>query len=132
MSKFTKRLSKLTKNSPQNALVIGEGFGFIEDIISIFQTVFVIDRNRPKIKSKNLVYRQNFDDLQTLVDITHVFFDLKNITDITYASPVFTRWKPFVIIEGNVIPSAEFTRPLINQGYKCYRLDGFFHPWELK
>lgn len=132
MSKFRKRISKLSKNPCQNALVVGHGFGYLEEIVDMFQTVFLIDRKRPNIRTKNLVFKENFDDLQLLVDITHIFFDLTHITNISLTSSAVTRWKPIVIIEGNEIPNAEFTGSLLHAGYKVYSLQGFFHPWEYK
>lgn len=132
MSKFRKRIAKLSKNPCQNALVVGDGFGYLHEIIDMFQTVFIINKSKPTIKSRNLVYKETFDDMQSLIDITHIFFDLKNITDISSTSHTLHRWKPIVIIEGNEIPNAVFTRTLLDTGYKCYKLEGLFHPWELK
>lgn len=132
MSKFAKRISKLSRSSPQNALIIGEGFGFISEILTIFQTVFVIDENYPKIKAKNLVYKEDYIDLHLLVDVSHIFLDLSKINEINLIMPVFTRWKSFVIIEGNEPIGRDFTQTLYHHGWKCTSTSGFFHTWELK
>lgn len=132
MAKFNKRLSKISEKPLQNALVIGEGFGFLSNITEMFNTVFLINETKPELKKRNLVYKENYDDLHLLVDVSHVFFDLSKIKYINSAAPVFMRWKSLVVIEGNSIPNKEFTQALLNAGYKCYRLDGIFHPWELK
>ena len=132
MSKFKKRISKVSSKSLQNALVVGEGFGFLRDITEMFDTVFIVNQSRPMFKARNLVYKENYDDLNLLVDVSHVFFDLSKLNDINLVSQVFLRWKSLVIIQGNDLPNKEMTQPLLNAGYKCYRLDGIFHPWELK
>lgn len=132
MAKFNKRISKISDKPLQNALVVGVGFGFIDNICQMFQTVFLINESRPIYRGRNLVFKENYDDLHLLTDVSHVFFDLASLNDIGSVAPVYTRWKSVVIIEGNNLPSAEYTRPLLNAGYKCYRLDGFFHPWEYR
>ena len=132
MSKFKKRISKLTRNPLQNALVIGEGFGHMENLLEIFQTVFVIDESFPKIRSKNLVFKENYDDLHLLIDISFIFFDISKINDINLLAPVFSRWKSIVVVEGNDQISRDYTQSLYNNGWKCTSQQGFFHVWELK
>ncbi len=132
MSKFSKRLTKTFGKPFQNALVIGEGFGFMENIIGMFQTVFVINDTPPTTKYRNLVYKENYEDLHLLVDISVVFFDLKKINDINLTTPVFTRWKSMVVVEGNDPISRDFTQSFYNNGWRCTSQQGFFHAWEIK
>jgi hypothetical protein len=132
MSKFAKRISKIHPHSLQNALVIGRGFGFLEVITGTYQTVFLIDADRPDIKTKNLVFKENYDDLHLLVDVSTIFFDLAKINDINLTAPVFTRWKSLVIVEGNEPIGREFTQSLYHHGWRCTSQQGFFHVWELK
>lgn len=132
MPKFKKRISKTHPHSLQNALVIGRGFGFLESITETYQTVFLIDLTRPDTKTKNLVFKENYDDLHLLVDVSTVFFDLAKINDINLIAPVFTRWKSLVIVEGNEPIGREFTQSLYHHGWRCTSLQGFFHVWELK
>ncbi len=132
MAKFNKRVSKTSKKSLQNALVIGEGFGYLENILQMFGTVFLINEKYPTRRARNLVYKENYDDLHLLIDVSHIFVDLKKITDISLVAPVFNRWKSLVLIEGDVIPNKEFTASLLHNGWKCYKLDGLFHTWEFK
>ena len=132
MAKFKKRITKLSNKSLQNALVIGEGFGFLPEILETFQTVFVIDNNRPKIKGRNLVYKENSDELNLIIDISMVFFDRDKINDINSIAPVFTRWRSMVIIEGNDPISRDYSQSLYHHGWNCTSLQGFFHVWEIK
>ena len=132
MSKFNKRISRLTRNPLQNALVVGEGFDHLEDLLEIFQTVFLINEKSPSIRSRNLVYKENYDDLHLLVDISCVFFDLSKINDIALTVPVYSRWKSIVIVEGNDPIGRDYTQSLYNNGWKCTSQQGFFHVWELK
>jgi hypothetical protein len=132
MSKFKKRISKTHPSSLQNALVIGAGFGFLQAITEIYQTVFLIEANRPEFKTKNLIYKETYEDLHLLVDVSTIFFDLSKINDINLVSPVFTRWKSLVVVEGNDPIGRDFTQSLYHHGWRCTSLQGFFHVWELK
>ena len=132
MSKFNKRIVKAHTNPLQNALVIGEGFGYLQSITELYQTVFLIDSKRPDLKTKNLVFKETYDDLHLLVDVSTIFIDLSKINDINLVSPVFTRWKSLVVIEGNTPIERDFSQSLYHHGWKCYNLSGFFHVWELK
>ena len=69
MSKFQKRLKKLSDKT-ENCLVVGKGFGHLSDFIEIYKTVFVVDNQRPDIKAKNIVYRDNFDETSHMTDIS--------------------------------------------------------------
>ncbi len=132
MAKFNKRISKIAGRSLQNALVVGEGFGFLSNIVEIFETVFVINSKRPEIKARNLVFKENADELHLLVDVSMVFFDRNKVNDINLFAPVFTRWKSLVIIDGNEPISRDYSQSLYQHGWKCTSLQGFFHVWEIK
>jgi hypothetical protein len=132
MAKFNKRISKVSGQPLQNALVIGKGFGFLTNILEIFQTVFLIDNSRPAIKARNLVFKEGSDELHLLVDVSMIFFDKDNINEINSYAPVFTRWKSIVIIEGDEPISRDFSQSLYHHGWKCTSQQGFFHVWEIK
>jgi hypothetical protein len=131
MNKFQKRLSKLSKNC-ESAVVIGHGFGHLDQIIKIFKTVFVIDSVAPTIKSKNLVYRENFDNLSQITEVSMIFFDLDKVYHLNAVSPIWHRNKAMVVIEGNEPIDRTISKSLYDSAYECTGLHGFFHAWELK
>lgn len=132
MSKFNKRISKLTGKPLQNALVIGEGFGFMANFLELFQTVFVVNEIPPENRARNLVYKETYDDLHLLTDISFIFLDLSKVNDINLITPVFTRWKSIVAIQGSDPISRDYSQSLYHHGWKCTTIQGFFHVWELK
>ncbi len=129
MTKFQKRIKKLYKH-PENCLIVGEGFGFLNEIIEIYKTVFVVSDRKPNLKSKNLVYREEFDDLSNLVEITAVFLDLSLLDKLETVMHIASRNKSFVIIEGNDPIGRDKSGPLYKTGYQCTGLYGSFHVWE--
>jgi hypothetical protein len=129
MDKFQKRLSKLSKRL-ENCLVIGQGFGHLEQLVEIFQTVFVIDDCRPEFKAKNLVYKEQFNDVFSITAITMVFFDLDQVSELEKISEIWYKFKSFVIIEGDTPIGRDKSGQLYRLGYGCTSLQGYFHVWE--
>ena len=57
MTKFKKRLHKLSRNHA-HALVLGSAFGILDQVVEIYNTVFVVSAEQPAFKAKNLVYKE--------------------------------------------------------------------------
>jgi hypothetical protein len=129
MNKFQKRLSKLLKNY-ENAVVIGHGFGHLDEMVEIFKTVFVINTSAPMIKSKNLVYRENFNDLSQISEVSIIFVDLCEVHNLENICELWVRTKSVGAIEGNAPIEREFSKSLYNSHYRCTGLHGSYHIWE--
>ena len=129
MTKFQKRLSKLTKNKT-SALVIGTAFGQISQILSMYSTVFVINEDLGELKAKNLIYRQTIDRLDYLVNVGVVFLDMQHINKLENLQTFWKKNNSLVLIEGNDAISRNLSKPLYDSGWRCTSLQGMFHVWE--
>jgi hypothetical protein len=129
MNKFQKRLSKLEKNKV-NAVVIGCAFGNLENILEIYNTVFVIDESFPTVKAKNLVYKENFHNLNAITEVSAIFFDLDRLDRFEMVKEFWQRNNSKVIIEGDEPIGREFSKPLYDTGWGCTSKQGSFHVWE--
>lgn len=129
MNKFCKRVSKSVKIEG-NALVIGDGFGFISDILSLFSTVFVTLYTNDQIKAKNLVYRESMDDIHILPELTVVFLDLQHKHRLNELENIMIKLKPIFLVEGNDPLEREWTKKFYQLGYRAVDQQGFFHQWK--
>ena len=129
MNKLQKRLRKLSKNQT-NAVVIGTAFGNLENILEIYSTVFVINETFPAVKAKNLVYRENFHNLNTITEVGAIFFDLDHLDQFEMVKEFWQRNNSKIIIEGDEPISREFSKPLYDTGWGCTSKQGLFHVWE--
>ena len=129
MTKLQKRILKTSKRI-ENCLLIGEGFGFLENFIEVFKTVFVINNKKPSLRTKNLIFRSNEDDLSQLTDITHIIFDRKQIIKLEKFQYLWNKHNSIILIEGNEPIEREFSKSLYNSGWQCTDTQGFFHVWE--
>jgi hypothetical protein len=129
MNKIEKRLRK-SSGIGENSLVIGSAFGHLGLILNMYGTVFVIDKTLPLIKAKNLVYREDSNNLNNLAEIGTIFFDLSSIDQIGLFESVWQRNKSNIIIEGNEPIDREFSTSLYATGWRCTNTCGFFHVWE--
>lgn len=131
MTKLVKRLRK-TIGDTTNVLVVGSGFGNLENLLEIANTVFVISKEPPKIKSKKLVYRRNFDDLSQLSDISSIFIDRDLISDIPKLAALWSRYKSKVIVEGPQVIDREFSKQLSIAHWQAVEQTETFHIWKKK
>lgn len=129
MSKFVKRISK-SINVEGNALIIGDGFGFIPDILSLFQSVFVVLNQQEKIKAKNIIYRDTLDNLHLLPCLNVVFLDLKYKNRLDDFENIMTQNKSIFLIEGNEPLEREWTKKFYQLGYRAIDQQGYFHQWK--
>jgi hypothetical protein len=129
MNKFQKRLCKLDEHQG-NAVVIGNAFDNLENILEIYATVFVINENFPAVKAKNLVYKENFDNLNAITEVSAIFFDLNRLDQFEMVKEFWRRNNSKVIIEGDEPISREFSKPLYDTGWGFTSKQGLFHVWE--
>lgn len=129
MNKFQKRIQKISK-SHENAVVIGDAFGNLEDLLNIYRTVFVLGGVRPEIKSKNLVYKESYQNLNNITLVSAIFFNLIDLDKLEEFKHFWQKNDSVVIIEGEEPISREFSKPLYSTGWGCTSLQGSFHVWE--
>ena len=69
---------KLSRNNT-HALVLGSAFGILDQVLEIYDTVFVVSELPPAIRAKNLVYKENFVKLDHLQDMSSIFVDIDQL-----------------------------------------------------
>lgn len=116
--------------NPENAMVIGRGFDHLEEILEIFNTIFLFSFGDFKFRAKNVVMRENFEDLNPLSNISMILMDRDQVQHLEKLVPIWNRCNPVVIIEGGDAIGREFSFPLYQNNYRCVELQGFFHVWK--
>ena len=131
MSKFIKRLTKGVEN-PQNCVVLGTGFELLPEILEVFNTVFLFSPDRPNIKSKKLVYRETFDDLGPLCDVSAVFVDLICVGQLETIASIWTKYKSLIYVEGSDVIDRTKSTMLYSQGWNAVEQQKMYHVWKPK
>ena len=129
MAKFAKRLRKLSGYT-ENALVVGKAFGNLDQLLEIYTNVFVIDDSPPSAKARNLIYKENFNDLNVLTQVGAVFIDLNKIDQLEVLEDFWQRHKSTIFVEGNDCILRHLSKPLFKTGWQCTSLQGIYHVWE--
>ena len=129
MAKFEKRLKKLSGYT-ENALVVGKAFGNLDQLLKIYTNVFVIDGEPPFSKARNLIYKENFDDLNVLTQVGAIFIDLDKIDKLEILEDFWQRHKSTIFVEGNDCILRHLSKPLFKTGWQCTSLQGIYHVWE--
>jgi len=129
MAKFAKRLRKLSGYT-ENALVVGKAFGYLDQLLEIYTNVFVVDDDPPSAKARNLIYKENFDDLNVLTQVGAIFIDLDKIDKLDILEDFWQRHKSTIFVEGNDCILRHLSKPLFKTGWQCTSLQGIYHVWE--
>lgn len=129
MNKIQKRLSKLSRNST-NAMVVGNGFGILPNILNIYRSVFITANDDDNIRAKNLIYRENINNLNNITDVGSIFFDLNKLDSLESLQHFWSKNNSVIFIEGNQVIERDHSKPLYNSGWRCTSQQGYFHVWE--
>lgn len=129
MSKITKRLLKHI-DLKDNALVIEDKFGYLEDLSLVFENIFYVARFPPDFKAKNLIYRSDFFEVSILPIITNVFVDPFNVDKINEALPIVTKYHPNIIINDETIIDRNKSKTIWNIGYRPIDVFSNFQLWK--
>jgi hypothetical protein len=129
MNKSKKRLLKLSRNHV-HALVLGSAFGILDQVVEIYDTVFVISENQPTTRAKNLVYKESFVKLDHLQDIASIFIDHNELCNLEKVEVLWKKHNSKIFIEGDTIIDNSIAKPLYDSGWACTSLQGIFHVWE--
>ena len=129
MAKFAKRLRKLSGYT-ENALVVGKAFGNLDQLLEIYTNVFVVDDSPPAAKARNLIYKENFDDLNMLTQVGAIFIDLDKIDKLDILEDFWQRHRSTIFVEGNDCILRHLSKPLFKTGWQCTSLQGIYHVWE--
>lgn len=129
MSKLEKKLNKHVALL-QNAVIVGQGFGHLSEILKIFKTVFVFSEQPPEIKNKNLVYRIDFSNIQLLPDISVIFVDRDQVSYLENFYILCNTKNLIVCVEGTSKVSQKFADSLRSAKYSILEQHKWFHIWK--
>jgi hypothetical protein len=131
MSKFTKRLEKNSRVL-ENCIVVGSAFGNLESLCDIFNTVFVLSDGDRSFKRKNVVYREDFDDISILPNISVIFIDADKIDKIGKLKSAWTRYWPTIFIGSGEFIDRSYSKMLNGNHYEIVELYKDYQIWKLK
>ena len=129
MNKFQKRLHKLSRDH-DHALVLGSAFGILDQVVEIYNTVFVVSADQPAVRAKNLVYKETFVKLDHIQNIASIFIDHAELCNLDKVEALWKKHNSIIFIEGDVRIDNTIAKPLYDSGWACTSLQGIFHVWE--
>jgi hypothetical protein len=129
MNKIQKRLRKLSRNNT-HALVLGSAFGILDQILEVYNTVFVVNESPPAIKAKNLVYKETFVKLDHLQDMSSIFIDIDQLDNLDKIEVIWRNHNSKLFVEGGNRVENDKVKILYDSGWACTSLQGTFHVWE--
>lgn len=131
MSKFIKRIRKI-KKYPENCLLIGTEFGYLDEFCDLFANVFslVVENQLPK--KRNLIYRQDFKELSLISGIDFIFIDHQYLEKVYEIENVLTQFRcPLYINHGEFL-DAKYSKFFGKAGYQIIQIEKNYQVWTPK
>ena len=97
MNKFIKRISKSKKNI-RNILVVGTGWEKLPNLCDVFPSVFIISTGPQDFRRKNLIYKESFDQIETLPDIDAIIMDRDQDIHVSKLLPLLNKYQSVIRI----------------------------------
>lgn len=129
MTKFEKKIKNILPE-PKNSLVVGTGFGHLDQFLDIFKTVFVISKFSLDRKARNLVYRSNINSLAAITNIDLISIDLDHVEYLNTIQHVWYKHRSVIIVEGREVIGRHLTSSLYQSNYRAVAQDKKFHIWK--
>ena len=128
MDKLAKKIRKaLPKNG--NLLVIGRGMGVLKNLLTFYDSVFVIDSEHPNVYSKNLIYKNFNCEISYLYAVNCIVIDRNKVEYLDKILPIIVKSRPPVIIEGeDPIPRTQ-SKIFFKNHYNHVSQHEKFHIW---
>lgn len=131
MADFAKRIRKTIKK-PKNALVLGNALGHLEKISEIFSSVFVVNGEFGTVRKKNIIYREDFENLENISEIDFVFIDKTRINDLYELRSFLKRNHPFILTEDHDAIKKEHTKFFRDFQYQVEDISKGYYVWKNK
>ncbi len=129
MSKLIKRISHLNLEN-ESAIVVGELFPGLDEILGHYSSVFLYETDIPKVKGRNIIPRLNFADTKTLPKIDLLAIDEKYILEMGNFIGIAARHKAGIVLRYQYMPSKKVARSLTEHNYQLIDSAKDLHFWK--
>lgn len=129
MNKFIKRISKSKKNI-RNILVVGTAWDKLPNLCDVFASVFVISTGSHDLRRKNLIYKESFDQIETLPDIDAIVIDRDQGMHVSKLLPLLQRYQSVILVQGVELFAKTEYKFLKTYGYAVVEMFGDSHLWK--
>lgn len=131
MASFSKKIRKLNK-FPKNALVIGKGFGQLEELSEIFDSIFIVGADNNLLRKRNIIYREDFEFVTSLPDIDFIFVDKDYFEQLLKLNQVWRKNQSYIVTEGGLTPEKHIYRFLSAETFKIIEAHKHHIFWKFK
>ena len=129
MNKFIKRISKSKKNI-RNILVVGTGWEKLPNLCDVFASVFIISTGPQDFRRKNLIYKESFDQIETLPDIDAIVMDRDQDIHVSKLLPLLNKYQSVILVQGVELFAKTEHKFLKTYGYAVVEMFGDSHLWK--
>jgi ubiquinone biosynthesis protein Coq4 len=131
MTAIVKKLRKIAGDA-HNAVAIDPDIEAVEALSAIFQSVFVYTEKEHIIKKRNIIYRQELDDLTKLPDISMIYIGMDAIEYLSRFNGIIEKYKSLIVIPHDEHLDKTHTKWLTAIRYEIIYLAKRLQIWKYK
>lgn len=131
MTKFAKKITKGSKVH-ENCVVVGNIWNNLDEITEVFNTVFILTLDSQEFKKRNVVYREDFDDLSILPVIDTVFVDYEKLEHLVKLEKIINKYRLTVYIGHPYHVDNYYRKFLYGRGYELVEFCKTYQIWKPK
>lgn len=129
MSKFLNRISHIILKK-DIAVVVGNDFSYLGEVVETFSSVFVYDVTRSVFKARNLIPRLDFTDIKTIPSVDLLIVDEKYLIEIGNFMQLASRYNAGVILMYSEQPSKKILKYLWQNNYELLDTNKAMNLWK--
>lgn len=129
MASLAKKLGKILRNN-RNVAMIGPSKEMLTEMSLHFENVFVFTESEPEIKKKNIIYRRNFDDFNSLPDISLLYVGANNLEKVLNCHSLIMKSRNYVMLESSEELGKKFKRWFGGLAYELTEISKRWQMWK--
>jgi hypothetical protein len=131
MASFAKKIRKMIGKT-SNAISIDPDEEILDALSETFQNVFVYSTDPPKVRKKNIVYREELGDLSKLPEINFVHIGKDSIKSLASFQRIIEKYQSTVMISSPEGLNKKYAKLLTDIYYKKDEFTKSWQTWKLK
>ncbi len=129
MASLAKKLGKILRNN-RNVVMIEPSSEMLAEMSLHFENVFVFTENQPMVKKKNIIYRQGFEDFNSLPDISLLYVGRNSMDKLLNCQNLLLKSRNFVMIESAEELGKKLKRLFVGASYELTEISKKWQMWK--
>lgn len=129
MASLAKKLGKILRNN-RNVVMLEPSSEMLVEMSLHFDNVFVFTEKQPSVKKKNIIYRQGFENFDSLPDVSLLYVGKDSIDKLLNCQNLLLKSRNFVMIESADELGKKLKRLFSSASYELTEISKKWQMWK--